>query len=752
MHMRFQGQTLAVSIFIGLSAHSLANAPDASSRLEEIKVLGEKQDKTLFEVPTSVSVVTGEEIKESTIQTLSDVYNRLPNIASLGGGNESLFSIRGISVQGLTDNPNSFTAGIYVDDIAVDNTAVRYGAMDVWDLAQIEFYRGPQSTLQGRNALNGAIYIKTEDPTYDWSGQGQIYAAEHGTQRYSIAGGGAIVADELAFRISYDDYMSDGYIVNTTRGEDDYAGYDRRNWRGKLLWEPKSLDGFRMLLTLANSDNDIGDNPLVRSDKPYSFEALSDHEAKNDVETDTASLNLSYQLNDILTLTSVTTYMDETYDRVDDWDSTAAALGAIDQTGKSENTTQEFRLNFETGSISGVAGIYYSDLSRDAGWYLGTKYPKADVESSAFQAMMAPPEYGGLGLDLATASYIWSFIPDLLDITQDYDSHYEIENYAIFGEFTWAATDRLNVVLGARYDDEQQLRDQMTITTVDTDTGEPMSNMLLDFLEAGLQGDSENIDTSYEAFLPKFALQYEVSNNLMASFLIQKGYRAGGSSVNLATSDVVPFEPEHTWNYELAMRSMLSDDRIMFNANVFYTDWSDQQIDVSPSGDPRDRYTGNAGKSTLYGAELETRMFFIDELEVFASLGYVKTEFDTFSLLTSDGLVDYSGNEFMGAPNWTGAIGFTYQATNGMFIGVDANYQDESYLNNDNTRETDARTLLNAKLGYSAKHWGFYIWGTNLTDVKYISNEWESQPGISVQDYTVPGQPRTIGASVNFSF
>lgn len=160
---------LARITFVAATA-LLSTTAIAEQTTEEVIVLGEKQEKNIQDLPSSVALITADQLSDSTIQDFNDVYARTANVVSLRSGNESLFAIRGISVQGLSDNPNSFTAGVTVDDVALDNLSIRYGTMGVWDIQQIEIFRGPQGTLQGRSSLAGAINIKTQDPTYEWGG------------------------------------------------------------------------------------------------------------------------------------------------------------------------------------------------------------------------------------------------------------------------------------------------------------------------------------------------------------------------------------------------------------------------------------------------------------------------------------------------------------------------------------------------------------------------------------------------------
>lgn len=768
--MKINKLTAAICMAMASTAMSVQaqvenNTPNAEGEagIEKIVVYGEKQARSIQDSPVSVAVLTEKLLEESTIQSFNDVYNRMANVSTLRGGNETLFAIRGISVQGLSDNPNSFTAGVYVDDIALDNLAIRYGAMGVWDVQQIEVYRGPQATLQGRNALNGAVHIRTNDPQHVWEGKAQAYFGSYGTSRLSVAGGGPIIDDELAFRIAVDKYESDGFVDNITRGEDDYSGFDRQTVRGKLLWEPSALEQLAVRLTFNSVRNDMGDNPNIRLDAPFSKQSQSDSDAYHNIDADMAALNIQWEFSEALKFTSITTVGDDEYSRLDDFDSSVQPGSTILQTGDSDTFSQEFRLNFDYGSVSGIAGFYYGKVDRAADWDLATLYPKAGVQGQAFALMTAPQPFG-LGLDLNTANAIWGYVPTFIQVQQLFDSNYNIKNKAIFGEATWQATDNWSFTVGARYDQEDQDRDQKTITrvldTIPVDTSLPpvtviastAAQQLLTVLERQLQGQSEDISTDYDAFLPKFVAQYSWSKDVETAFSVQRGYRAGGSSVNFATSEIVEFDPEYTWNYELSLRSMLMDGDLRLNANVFYTEWEDQQVDVSPSGDTLDKYIGNAGESELYGAEVEVTAFVNDQLDWFANIGYVKTEYNRFTTLARGQLLDFAGNEFLGAPNLTIGGGFNYHFQDAWRLSMDASYQDEAYLDNANTREADARVLVNAKLAYQQDNWGVQLWATNLFDRDYIVVQYVQQAGVPVQDYATPGDPRMLGVSFNYEF
>ena len=70
-------------------------------------------------------------------------------------------------------------------------------------LKQIEVFRGPQSTSNGRNSLGGLIYIKTKDPSYDWEGAARVgYRNQDQYVDTSVMASGPLIDEQLAFRFT----------------------------------------------------------------------------------------------------------------------------------------------------------------------------------------------------------------------------------------------------------------------------------------------------------------------------------------------------------------------------------------------------------------------------------------------------------------------------------------------------------------------------------------------------------------------
>ncbi|MEO1613316.1 MAG: TonB-dependent receptor, partial [Pseudomonadota bacterium] len=311
---------------------------------------------------------------------------------------------------------------------------------------------------------------------------------------------------------------------------------------------------------------------------------------------------------------------------------------------------------------------------------------------------------------------------------------------ALFGEVEYRLIPEVGLIAGGRFDHE-------TIDFTATQTAsspDPFVNSLVGGLNA-----TNQTTVSSNVFLPKVGIVYDATDDLSFGFTVQRGYRSGGARINLGAGNVSEFGPEKTWNYEASVRSQWFDRRLTINANAFYTDWTNQQVDIAgPSGTRLDTVTVNAGRSELFGGELEIFASPTDNLDLFASAAYVETEFKRF---VTDG-VDLSGNEFPLAPKFTAAIGATYNFDNGFFVGADANYQDESFFDAANTPglKIEDRFLVNARVGYREDNWEIFAYARNLFDESYFTSVGDDGTGNIGRVRT--GEPLTLGLVANVRF
>lgn len=697
--------------------------------LEAITVTGEKTDRTLQETVSSVSVTTDEEIEDGKMLSINSAIERAVNVTSTTGGKG--FSIRGINSGNIAggNTTSSGLASMYIDNAFIPRFGMAVGQKQLWDIEQVEIFRGPQSTVQGRNALAGAVIIKSKDPTFETSVDARLLAGEYGTSGASIALSGPLKKDVLAARIAIDHQKSDGYITNPTLNDDTFGGSENSLIRGKLLFNPKTQKEFSALLTLSRSENK-GTNELIATKdssgaaiSPYERISFSNIESILNDDQDIASLDLNYQLSPTLRLQGITTYNRNEYQRqADDDRSAAGGNNKRIRDSKAKTASQELRLHFNKGRWKGLVGTNYFDQNQvDTSSFVGV----VNLASVAVPAPLLP------------------FYTNPFPTSRDADFDVGIKSMALFGNAEYEINSRVSLFGGLRYDREKQKYKNRQQLKLLAELPDPTTlGPLPPAAAAGINAVNEALlnfttptdiasNASFSALLPKLGVTYNFNKDTSTSFTVQRGYRAGGA--DLVIGDSNKFDPEFTSNYEISLRSSMMNNRLTLNSNIFYTDWKKQQVLIEQA--PQIFHTKNAGKSELYGLELGLNAKLNDGLDLFANIGHVKTKFKDF---TSNG-VDFSGNSFTNAPKWTASIGATKRFEKGLILSADANYQSSSFFDPANKEKLDSRTIVNARLGYEFKNLDVSLFARNIFDKEYKTTIFSKTNSVKV------GEPRTVG-------
>lgn len=749
--------SLPLAVIVTLFANSAESV--TPEKYEEVVVIGEKIARSLQETVSSVAVVTADEIEKTAIYDIQDVFDRVANVNG-AQGNEG-FTIRGINDNEVSAGGSSGLASYYFDGAFIDRRGIQAGQKELWDIAQIEIFRGPQSTNQGRNTLAGSILVRSQDPTYEQEGKYRVSYGTDNTHALSFAYSNAIIADELAFRIAIDDQTTKGFINNVLLGDDEYGASSNTTVRGKLLYEPSAVEGLSILTTLSFSENESGDifssniDGEGNSIDPFSNQVFANIEGIENVDQSIATTDINYEIDESWSFTSITSFNKTDFFRQDDDDRQSSGGDAARRRNeKTETFSQEFRFTFERDHFKGLIGVYYFDQDTDEQIddLLGVELRETIV------ALTQPGLEGLIG---ESAEFAAITISELYDdpfiIGRQGVRNQTIENYALFGNFEYDVNDFVTIFAGARFDNEEVFNQQIEVRPLlselpDVDDlvlpGElalfsgAIANATIPLVNQAILdlSEFENLNgtrADYSAFLPKAGITLNWSDDLNTSFTAQRAYRAGGSGTN--SFNTFEFDPEFTNTYEFSLRSDWFENRLIANANIFYTDWKDQQIEITEPDDPTgsDILTINAGESELKGGELEFNLFVNDELDLNASFGYVETEFTKFD---ENSIINLSGNEFNNAPKVTASFGLGYELLSSVRIQADVSYQDESYDNAENTTKNDARAIVNSKITYQySSAIEIALVARNVFDRDYLLRD-----DAFGNNTVITGQPRTV--------
>lgn len=663
--------------------------------LEEIVIVGEKIDRSLQDTATSVGVVTAELLEDQQITRLFDAISLVGNVTPPSRSNEG-FSIRGVNSEGITGPAGGLPVStIYVDGAPQSFQGARRGAMGAWDVAQVEVFRGPQSTNQGRNALAGAIYVTTNDPTFEWEAGGRVLYGEDDTQQWSGVLSGPIAGESVAFRVAAD-WSEQGRSVDVRNQA--VEPFEGENWgvRAKLLLTPASMPGLSVNLGFFKGF----DHPASRAvTGPDYFEEVFDGAASlnaielEEVDITTWILDASYDITDRVVFSALTSY--QTTDFLE------RGEGDLDLTTTDDATelTQELRVTYQSDRTEAVVGLFFAD---------------ADNENTFL------------------AEGLFTIAPGYAPfVRQEIAGDSTRETFAVFGELSYDIAEAWTITVGGRYDREEF--DDRTSFQLQVDP---------DFFGLSTPLSVTPSATTFDAFLPRAVLTWRAAEDLSLSASAARGYRGGGVSVAAIVGERA-YGPEYTWNYELALRSQWLDRRLTANANVFYTDWQDQQVTQSPIGNSQVQFIENAGESTLYGGELDISVLAARGVTIFASIGYVNAEFDEFE---SVDLGDLSGNRFVRSPRATGAVGINWKSVSGLIANAAVRYTGDRYQDAANEILLEDYTLVNAKLGYEGDRWSVYVFGENLLDEEYIAFRSDAE------NFAELGGARFVGLGLEFSF
>ncbi len=364
-----QGASL-LSIIAALSAAPV-RAQDDVAVLGTIIITGEKVQRDMKDTASSVTVLSGSDI-EKKLPGKDDVQTVLsgtPNVIYTDSVSTPI--IRGQDAQGPHTGANAFFAGavprasINLDGHYLGNNEVYFGSTSVWDLDNIEVFRGPQTTSQGANAIAGAIVVNTRDPSFTPEGAWRIEAGNYGQRRASLMWSGPI-NEQLAARLTLDYSGRESFIdyigTPTVPFVQNSIGQDFTNFTGrvKLLWQPADIDGLEVKFTYSHSEMT---RPSAEGASPAyaDLQSIAQYMPSWDQTTDTAIVDASYDLGNGLIFSNTLQTSRSKADR---------RIG-VPTVGDADvdlwNYSNEAKLNFGTpeDQFSGVAGIYVAYTDQD---------------------------------------------------------------------------------------------------------------------------------------------------------------------------------------------------------------------------------------------------------------------------------------------------------------------------------------------------------------------------------------------------
>lgn len=250
---------IAASIVAAAAAAGEPAADDATTRLDGIVVTAEKQGRSQHDTATSTSVLDAQSLDERGIVDSREVFADLVNVTGVGQGNLAP-AVRGVDGTGAALGVDAFFAGsrprlnVTIDGRPASYNEIVFGDNSLWDVQQVEFLRGPQSLLQGRNAIAGTLAIKTRDPSVEREAGVRVIGGDGDRREGAFYLSGPLAGDELALRLAGGIQHRQSYLdFAPYPGVSDPGEFETRTLRAKLAWKPSALPDFTALLTFQHA-------------------------------------------------------------------------------------------------------------------------------------------------------------------------------------------------------------------------------------------------------------------------------------------------------------------------------------------------------------------------------------------------------------------------------------------------------------------------------------------------------------------
>jgi iron complex outermembrane receptor protein len=737
--MRNATLAAAIAMALPLPAAIAQETPASTETLGEIIVTAQRRSENIQDVPISVSALQGERLSAmfeggGDIQVLAA---RVPSLyaESSNGRLAPRFYIRGLGNSDF-DLAASQPVSIIVDEVVLENVILK--SFPMFDLERVEVLRGPQGTLFGRNTPAGIVKFDTRKPTQEFGGDAALSYGELGSMSFEGAVGGGLT-DAISFRLSALYQERDDWIDNTFTGENDaMGGYDEFAYRAQLLIEPS--DSFSALLNIHGRDID-GTASIFRANvlgpgsdgfnSNYDRDSVSYDEGANNPQSAKGtggSLKLDFGMGDDVTLTSITAY--ETTE--------SSSLGDIDG---------GFGADFlpavgpcPPGNAPGDPCIPFPSQTQDGIDDLDQLTQEIRIAAQASDSLFwqAGAYYFDSEFSVTTTPF---FVPPST-LT------HENTAWAVFGHVSYDVTDALTVTGGARYtDDDKDLTVQASPIPIAPQT---------------VSDDQVSWDLS--------AL-FKVSDQMNVYGRLASGFRAP----TIQGRDVAFFgvpsiaDSETITSIELGFKSQLADDRVRFNAAVFYYEIEDQQLSAIGGGGNFVQLV-NADKGTGMGIDLDGEFLITDRFMMTLGFSYTDTEIDDDTLvvppcgsgmctvldpLDADGNAIIDGNSFVQAPEYVATVTARYGipiGSNGeLFFHTDWAFQGETqfFIYESEEFQSDGNFEGGARIGYShdGGKWEIALFGRNITDEENVKG------AIDFNNLTgFDNEPRIIGASFRTRF
>lgn len=678
----------------------------AEEVLEEVVVTAGFRDSELMKSAGSISVLDSQVLTDRSARHFEQSINMLPNVSSASGGSRARFvQVRGVGDLEQFVDPKHFpSVGITIDGIEVGTTATGAVLMDV---EQVEVLRGPQGTRFGANALAGMVNIRTREATDEFSAN--IYGGYGNLESWQL--GAAVsgpLSDSLKGRLAIQQTKSDGHYKNDFLDRDDTNQRDELALRGKLRWSNDR--GTEIDAIVAYVDLDGGYDAFSLDNVPRT---ISDNPGMDQQETIALAVKARVPVFEGIQLEGTVSWQDsdEDYGFDEDWVFSGFCDGircdplfeftSTDQLQRQRDVVSlDLRLLSDDSSLDWVLGFYAQSRNED-------------LQRKHFVA---------------------------------FNSDYETERYALYGQLQFNLTEKLQLTTGLRFEH---------------------------FSDDYNDSNAVPRNSSDNYWSGRLNLEYFTGDDALFYLTLSRSVKPGG--VNTETSSSFPvinpaFQPfllerrtfakETLFNKEIGIKTRMLDDRLALRLSLFHMDRDNAQLESFVWDATTFIFTGfldSNSDAENYGAELEVSLELTSKVRVFSNIGYLETSVDELNVFDLDlnQFATRNNRDQAKAPKWQYHAGVEVNFSEKLRGRMEVEGRDDSLFGYYHNGSIDGYTLVNASLEYNFGKFNIQGWVRNLFDENYqvhglyFANDPRDLFSVNRAYYQF-GEPRVYG--VNFSY
>jgi outer membrane receptor protein involved in Fe transport len=778
--------------------------------IEEIVVTARKTAENLQVVPLSVFAFIAKALQDINPRTLSDLNNLSPSLnfqQATGRVGQGRIQMRGTS--GGTVGTSKAT--IFLDGIFIAGNASN---INFAEIERIEVVPGPQSALYGRSTFAGAVNYITRDPGEAMSVHANATAARFGDYEGSLWAGGPVVEGKL---------LGSGTVFYQRFGAPkSWTGSNGTTRMARTLsksagtkWIATPSDDLR-IEARATYYRDIDQPQYVSVLSPRNRVGSKGSFSKQvGPTTPGAATNLGvipvYPLGKVhyipatpFTAGAFNPNAFETRNKKQGWRTNlqvewtvadhTVALNTAHQyektvTGQQVNIQQPITLmTFINNPTAGTGQQFQKELSKSAelrvtspqdqrlrytfGFFYEKADPTVDQVGTTFGLNVCQTICTLTELGVFTVNTVRTAIALANDVRDE----------APFGGIYFDITDQFTASVEARYQWEYRRQANYVAaigsTSVNVGVPTPFATIVLAGYtppatrEALAAAGAAPIDLrgNFKKFLPRLNLQYRVNDDMQFFAVYSEGNNPGGFNTSqfigvagTGTTAGQRFVKEETLkNYELGMKSVWMDNRLLFNASIYYMDWSNLVTAATYFTPPPNQIffgvNENRGTSHSKGIEAEASFIPAEGWTTRATFSYTDAVYDRFcsnnyALLTGvdddpgpTNCRNVDGNKVDLVPSTRASIGAGYTAESNSdwdwFARGDIQFQAGMYVDEFNFGKSYPRWTSNLHIGVENETFNVEVFCRKCFDNR------EPERFVRFSDLRGPGATNTTNQSI----